>query len=86
MDCGGGRTWLAGKTSCATLVGLEYLLIFASLREVQSRTSPGIPPGPSSRSADSGTPEILIIENDRHLNLLPTCPGTCDRDTPLRGL
>lgn len=47
MDCGGGQAWLAGRTSCATLVGLESLLIFASLREVQSRTSPGIPPGPS---------------------------------------
>jgi len=29
----GGRAWLAGTASCATLVGLESLLIFTSLRE-----------------------------------------------------
>jgi len=29
------------RTSCTTLVGLESLLIFSSLREAQSRTSPG---------------------------------------------
>ena len=32
---------------CAMLVGLESSLIFASLREAQLRTSPGVPPGPS---------------------------------------
>jgi hypothetical protein len=35
--------WLPGTASCGKLVGLESLLIFASLRETQSRTSPGIP-------------------------------------------
>ena len=41
------RAWLAGTASCATLVGLESSLIFASLREAQLRTSPGGPVGPS---------------------------------------
>ena len=41
------RTWLAGTASCATLVGLQSLLIFASLREAQLRTSPDVPVGPS---------------------------------------
>ena len=41
------RTWLAGTASCATLVGLESSLIFASLREAQLRTSPSVPVGPS---------------------------------------
>ena len=31
----------------ATLVGLSSSLIFASLKEPQLRTSPGIPPNPS---------------------------------------
>jgi hypothetical protein len=43
----GDRAWLSGTASCATLVGLESSLIFASLREAQPTTSPGVPPGPS---------------------------------------
>ena len=39
------RAWLAGTASCATLVGLASLLIFASLREAQLRASPGVPVG-----------------------------------------
>ena len=42
----GDRAWLAGTASCATLVGLKSLLIFASLREAQLRTSPGVPAVP----------------------------------------
>jgi hypothetical protein len=41
------RAWLAGTASCAMLVGLTSLLIFASLRKAQPRTSPGVPSGPS---------------------------------------
>ena len=41
----GDRAWLAGTASCATLVGLESSLIFASLREALPRTSPGAPIG-----------------------------------------
>ena len=42
------RAWLAGTASCAMLVGLVSSLIFASLREAQLRTSPGVPVGSSS--------------------------------------
>jgi hypothetical protein len=43
-----GRARLAYRASCSMFVGLlESSLIFASLRERQPRTSPGIPPGPS---------------------------------------
>ena len=41
------RAWLAGTASCATFLDLESSLIFASLREAQLRTSPGVPVGPS---------------------------------------
>jgi hypothetical protein len=34
-----GRSWLAGTASCAMLVGLTSLLIFASLRGAQLRNS-----------------------------------------------
>ena len=44
----GDRAWLAGTASCTMLVGLKSSLIFASLREAQLRTSPGVPVGPSS--------------------------------------
>ena len=43
----GDRAWLAYRASCAMLVGLQSSLIFNSLREAQSRTSPGVPLGPS---------------------------------------
>ena len=39
----GDRAWLASTDSCATFVGLESSLIFASLREAQLRTSPEVP-------------------------------------------
>ena len=42
---GRDRAWLVGTTGCATLVGLESLLVFASLREAQPRT--GVSVGPS---------------------------------------
>jgi hypothetical protein len=42
----GDRAWLAGASSCAMLVGLKSSLIFASLREAQLRTSPGVPAVP----------------------------------------
>ena len=41
------RARLAGTAGCAMLVGLMSLLIFALLREVQLRISPGVPLGPS---------------------------------------
>jgi hypothetical protein len=41
------RTWFAGTASCAMVVGLPSSLIFASLREAQSRISPGVLAGPS---------------------------------------
>jgi hypothetical protein len=47
MDSNSGWAWLAYRASCATLVGLASFLIFASLREVQLRPSPGVPPVPS---------------------------------------
>ena len=47
LDSDRGWAWLAGTASCAMLVGLMSLLIFAFLREVQLRTSPGVPLGPS---------------------------------------
>ena len=37
----------SGTASGAMLVGLTSSLIFASLREAQLRTSPGVPVGPS---------------------------------------
>ena len=43
----GRGAWLACRASCAMLVGLESLLIFASLREAQLRTSPIVPAGPN---------------------------------------
>ena len=43
----GERAGLAGTAGSATLVGLTSSLIFASLREAQLRTSPGVPAGPS---------------------------------------
>ena len=43
----GRRAWLACRASCAMLVGLESLLIFALLREAQLRTSPIVPAGPN---------------------------------------
>jgi hypothetical protein len=43
----GKCAWLAGTASCAALVGLHSLLIFASLREAQLRTSPDVSVGPS---------------------------------------
>jgi hypothetical protein len=46
MDSDRDRAWLAGTTSCAMFVGLKSLLIYASLREAQLRTSPGVPAGP----------------------------------------
>jgi hypothetical protein len=45
------RAWLAGTASCATFLDLESSLIFASLREAQLRTSPGVPVGPSCCSS-----------------------------------
>ena len=45
-DSDGGLVGLAYIPSCATLVGLVFLLIF-SLREAQLRTSPGVALGPS---------------------------------------
>jgi hypothetical protein len=41
------RAGLACRASCARLVGLKSSLIFAFLREVQRRTSLGVPVGPS---------------------------------------
>lgn len=43
----GDTTWLAGTANCATIVGLVSSLMFASLRETQLRTSPGVPPADS---------------------------------------
>jgi len=45
MESDGDRARLAYTASCAVLVGLNSLLIFASLCKAQLRTS-GIPPGP----------------------------------------
>ena len=44
-----GWTRLAGRSSCATPVGLASSLIFALLREAEPKTFHGIPfgPGPS---------------------------------------
>ena len=39
---------VAGTASCAKLVGLPSLLIFAFLRDAQLRTFPGVTVGPSS--------------------------------------
>jgi hypothetical protein len=41
------RAWLVDTANYAILVGLESSLIFASLRELQARTS-GVPASPSS--------------------------------------
>ena len=38
---------LLAQLAVQTLRGLESSLIFTSLREVQPRTSPGVPGGPS---------------------------------------
>ena len=55
----GDRAWLAGIASCATFVGLTSLLIFASLREAQQRTS-GDPLGPSCWHVRRQRPGYLL--------------------------
>ena len=40
-------TWFSCIASFATFLGLVSSLIFASLKEAQQRTSPGVPAGPN---------------------------------------
>ena len=68
MGSDGGCAWLAYRASCATILSLESMLIFPSLREAQPRTPVFllVPPADLSLAVSAGS--LTAVANPTLLN------------------